>query len=207
MADKFTFSSAGEAQEVEFALARHNWTHPLLKKATSGDYFGLFREVLEGNAEICRIERFTVGEVPTVTANFIDCDATPTIPSDLYIEEKDQLTGRVLGQLAFDPANVTLYLSQEQQGRSVIKGHKFWKELANKAVLPANVLDYLLENPNLIPDSWKGKVVFFFGTVYRNSIGSLFVRCLFWVGERWYSRYRWLGYDWYDFDPAALRAS
>lgn len=54
MADKFTFSSAGEIQEVEFALARGGFTHSLLKRATGGDFFGLIREVLEGRAEICR---------------------------------------------------------------------------------------------------------------------------------------------------------
>lgn len=59
MADKFTFSSAGEIQEAEFALARTNWTHALVKKATGGDFFGLVRELVEGRAEICRIERLT----------------------------------------------------------------------------------------------------------------------------------------------------
>lgn len=59
MADKFTFGSAGEIQEVEFAFARNGWTHPLVKKATQGALFGLFREVVEGRAEICRIQRLT----------------------------------------------------------------------------------------------------------------------------------------------------
>lgn len=104
MADKFTFSSAGEAQEVEFALARHGWTHPLLKKATSGDYFGLFREVLEGRAEICRIERLTA-EAAVVT-HIIDCDADPFVPSGWSV--RSHTKG---GQFAFDPAKAKLYLS------------------------------------------------------------------------------------------------
>jgi len=60
MSDLFTeFNNSGEIQETEFAFARNKWTHALLKKANSGDFMGLVREVLEGRAEIVRIERLT----------------------------------------------------------------------------------------------------------------------------------------------------
>lgn len=201
MADKFTFGSAGEIQEVEFALARNGWTHPLLTKATGGDFLGLVREVLEGRAEICRIERLT-DSVATVPQYLIDCDAAPSVPSGFTVHSHTKG-----GQFAFDAKQVDLYLSELQKRGKVIEGHKLLKELANKPMLNACVLDYLLKNPDLIPESWKGKATFFFGTIYRNSYGSLFVRFLDWGGEQWSSYYYWLDFDWLDNPPVALRAS
>lgn len=142
-----------------------------------------------------------------VTQHIIDCDATPMIPSGLHIEEKDQLAGRVRGQLAFDPNAVTLYLSENQKSGGVINGHKLAKELASQVVYTANVLDYLLVHQELIPESWKGKAVFFFGTVYRGSGGDLYVRYLCWVGGQWVSICLWLDRGWNSSSPVALCAS
>ena len=210
MSDKFTFSSAGEVQEVEFALARSGFTHPLLKRATSGDFFGLIREVLEGRAEICRIERLAVEGTAgvVVTQHVIDCGARPFEPSGLTVAPfRDQLPNRVCGQFVFDPARIKLHLSPNQQGGKYMKGDKLKVELANEPALPANVLDFYLANPHLIPEEWKGKVVFFWGTVYRGSGGGLYVRCLCFHGGRWCSSYGRLDGGWGGSDPAALRAS
>jgi hypothetical protein len=68
MSDKFTFSSAGEIQEVEFALARAGATHPEVKELTKGKMLGLVMEVIRGKAEICRIERLaSVEPIPEPT--------------------------------------------------------------------------------------------------------------------------------------------
>src|SRR5271156_1054728 len=66
MSDKFTFSSAGEIQEVEFALARAGYTHPEVKELTKGAMLGLVREVITGKAEICRIERLASTEATSI---------------------------------------------------------------------------------------------------------------------------------------------
>ncbi len=58
--------------------------------------------------------------------------------------------------------------------------------------LNVNVLDYLLANPSLIPEEWKGKNVFFRGTIDRNSDGLLYGRCLHWFGSEWSSSLDWL---------------
>lgn len=205
MGDKFTFGSAGEIQDLEFALARNGWTHALLKKATGGDFFGLVREVVEDRAEICRIERLTMD---LTTQHIIDCDARPLEPSGLTVApESEQLANRVRGQFVFDPANVKLHLSSNQQGGKFIRGNDLRKELASEPVLPANVLDFLLANPHLIPEEWKGKYVFFWGTIYRDSGGPLCVRYLYFRGGGWDSYYGWLGIGWCGSYPAALRAS
>lgn len=73
--------------------------------------------------------------------------------------------------------------------------------------LNANVLDYLLENPILIPEEWKGKWVFFWGTIYRSSSGCLYVRCLYWGGSRWFWDCIWLDHSFDGDNPAAVLAS
>jgi len=90
---------------------------------------------------------------------------------------------------------------------SEASGNKLRKELAKKRVVNANVLDYLLANPHLIPEEWKGKAVFFWGTIYRDRGDYLCVHCLLWGGVGWRWRSRWLGRDWHGDDPAAVPAS
>jgi hypothetical protein len=62
-------------------------------------------------------------------------------------------------------------------------------------------------NSHLIPEEWKGKYVFFWGTIYRGSGDNLYVRCLCWGGGRWDWGYDWLGGGWDDGNPAAVPAS
>lgn len=131
----------------------------------------------------------------------VDLDADPFVPDGWKVVK--HVKG---GQLEFDPAKVALYLDEEQNG-GVIIGHELRGKLKGKPVFNANLLDYLLAHPNLIPEEWKGKAVFFWGTIYRDSVGSLCVRCLVWDDGRWYWVYRWLDGRFDDFDPAAVPAS
>ena len=134
--------------------------------------------------------------------NIIDCDANPFTPDGWKVVDHKKA-----GQLIWDPTRISLYLSEGQKNGKVIKGKKLCKELKNMPVLNANVLDYLLANPHLIPEEWKDKYVYFWGTIYRDSDGDLRVRCLDWYVHRWYWLCHWLGNDWRDVRPAALLAS
>ncbi len=136
------------------------------------------------------------------TKYIIDTDKQPFIPEGLRIEK--HIKG---GKFEWNPAHVELYLSENQKNGNYITGNQLLKELKGKPVLNANVLDYLLAHPELIPEDWKGKYVFFWGTLYRSSGGNLFVRCLRWGGSRWNWNDDWLGLDWLDNRPAAVRAS
>lgn len=144
----------------------------------------------------------------SVSGTIIDCDADPVVPNGWKVEEhkKD-------GKLSFDPSQVEFYLDDGQKGGKAIEGSKLRQRLADKPVLNANILDYLLANPDLIPDEWKTneagntRYIFFWGTVYRDSFGNLCVRCLYWSDGRWGWSDGWLGYDWDGNDPALVRAS
>jgi hypothetical protein len=115
--------------------------------------------------------------------------------------------------LASRDKRLQLYLDLGQKNGKYIEGNKLRKQLAGKPVLNANVLDYLLKNPQLIPDDWKKDgsgntcYIFFWGTIYRVSGGYLFVRYLYWDVGRWQWFARWLVFDWGSGSPAALRAS
>ena len=146
---------------------------------------------------------FLAGNVEVVVKDhIIDCDADPFTPNGWKVEEH-----RKGGQLKWDPKKVTLHLSPNQLDNKVVVGDNLRAELANMPVMNANVADYLLAHPELIPDEWKGKVVFFWGTIYRHSDGSLCVRFLDWSVGRWRWSGRWLVRDWRVDGPAAVLAS
>jgi hypothetical protein len=144
-----------------------------------------------------------------IIEDVIDCDVLPYIEHDWIVEEHQQG-----GQFAFDPLKLEYYLSNEQQNSGLdafIEGNKLREELSGKPVLNANVLDYLLSNPHLIPKEWRGNYNYFWGTLYRIRGGRLFVRFLFWQyndgKSRWSCSYRWLDSDFRALDRAVLRAS
>jgi len=123
----------------------------------------------------------------------IDCAAPPFVPRGWSVAEHQPRDK----QYQFDPARIFLYQSRTQAKESV-KGNELKKELEDKSTLNANVLDYLFAHPRLIPEEWKGKLVFFFGTIYRDSNGLLCVRCLNWDDSEWRWHCSWLGHGFYS---------
>ena len=109
----------------------------------------------------------------------------------------------------FDASKTEFYLSKKQKG-GTIEGNNLRKELVGNKVMNANVLDYLFANPKAIPDDWKQdekgntRYIFFWGTIYRDSRGSLCVRYLYWFDGQWRWGLIWLGFDWESDRPALL---
>ena len=138
--------------------------------------------------------------VNTTETHIIDLDADPRILYDGWKVEEH----RKGGQLAWDPAKISLYLSEKQQNGSSINGDDLRKVLADKPVFNANLLDYLHGHQHLIPEEWKDKGILFWGTIYRNADGNLFVRHLFFDCGHWQRGYDWLGRDWRAGYPVAV---
>ncbi len=138
----------------------------------------------------------------------IDLDSDPFISNGLKLKSHQKQ-----GQFKWDPKKIKLYLSDSQRDEKSISGQKLRKELEKQKVLNANLLDYLIKNPQLIPEDWKvgenGKTryIFFWGTIYRDSSDSLYVRYLYWGGGCWRCHYYWLDDDWSASDPSAVLAS
>ncbi len=142
-----------------------------------------------------------------LSGRFIDCDAQPFVPDGWSVEEH-----RKGGLLEFDPAKIELYLDRRQKSGKIV-GHYFRQKLVDKPVLNACVLDHLLANTALIPGDWKRdeqgrtRYIYFWGTVYRDSIAYQRVRYLCWSGGRWQWRSGELDRGWHDRGPAAILAS
>lgn len=133
----------------------------------------------------------------------INCNVSPSIPSGLKVHAH-----RKHGKLTWDKAKFSdikyLFLSEGQKGEKHLAGRLLHKELTGKPVMNACVLDWLLDHPDQIPDSWKGKAIFFWGTEYSDSDGRLCVRYLYWRGTEWISDYGWLKDGWGGRYPALL---
>ena len=181
-----TLYSIGAMNQLGDALENAGFSTGDLTKLKQFSNLKGFKDVLNGKAEIAYPE------------HLIDCDLNPFIPNGWSVE------GHKKGGLfKFDPAKISLYLSKNQRKGS-ISGHDLRKELVDKPVMDANVLDYLLAHPELIPEEWKGKYIFFWGTIYRHSVGNLCVRGLGWDGSKWSWDFSWLGLAFNSGDPAAL---
>jgi len=189
----------GQANELKLAFRRADFSNDDIKRLCEGTVLAGVRNVLRGHAAI------------NVVEHVIDCDADPFNPwtKDGWTVEEHQKGG----QWKFDAKEIELFLSGNQKGDKYVEGNKLRKELAKKPVFNANVLDYLLANPHLIPEEWKQdeqgntRYIFFWGTVYRDRLGRLYVRCLSWDDGRWDWGSRWLGRRWDGHNPAAVRAS
>lgn len=178
--------SIGAANQLCDALENAGFSSDDVTKLRQFGNLSAIKSLLYGKAEISYSE------------HLIDCDVAPFIPDGWTVEEH-----KLGGQYKFSQDNISLYLSAKQNKGS-IEGNKLRKELADKPVLNANVLDYLLAHPEVIPEEWKGKYLFFWGTIYRNSRGDLCVRYLYWYGSQWYWLYRWLDDDFDSDNPAVL---
>lgn len=132
--------------------------------------------------------------------HIINTNKKPFIPYKGWKVEEHINNGKV------DVSKIQLFLSDEQKN-GYIEGHKLREILKSKNPLNANVLDYLYEHQDLIPEAWTGKYIYFWGTIYRDSDGDLCVRYLYWHVGVWGRDYGWLDHDWYGHNPAALLAS
>jgi hypothetical protein len=152
----------------------------------------------------------------------IDGDLNPNVPSGLYLTGegtehrkmgKVTLEKREDGKLYANGKEVVLDLSPNQQNGKTIQGHKLRKELKNKQILNACIMDALRANTQLIPEDWKQdeqgrtRYIFFWGTIFRHAGGDLYVGCLCWGGGQWDWLCDWLGSDWGGQNPAASLAN
>ncbi len=185
-----TLYSIGLMNQLGDALESAGFSPDDVTKLRTSGKLGEMKNVVYGMMEIKPVE------------NIIDCSADPFCPDGWTVEEH-----RKAGQLEWNPAKVKLFLDLGQQNGRCLKGHDLREAIKNQPVLNACVLDWLLAHPKFIPENWKGKYVFFWGTIYRGSDGHPYVRYLDWRGDRWDWDCRWLGGGWLGDGPAVLSAS
>lgn len=185
-----TLYTIGQSNKLMDALENAGFTPGDVTKLQQFKDLAKLKAVLSGLAQI------------VTTKHVINCDIVPLVPNGWKVVQ--HVKG---GQLEWNPADVELYLDESQKEGKSIKGNKLRQRLAKligKRVMNANILDFLLDHPELIPEEWKGKAIFFWGTVYRSSDGNLCVRYLYWDGGRWHWIYCGIGNDFDGADSAAL---
>jgi len=140
-----------------------------------------------------------------VSGPIIDCSAPPYIPDGWVIRPEDQIASAFRGRLIWTPDCVRLHLANGQRNGGQIRGFDLKGILEGQPVLPANVLDWQLEDPNSrIPPYFQKDTVFYWGTVYCDRGGDLCVRCLDLSGVGWDWGWYGLGADWSVVNPAAV---
>ena len=143
-----------------------------------------------------------------VSKHLIDCDAKPFLSEDFGVSDGVKIEEHQRGgQFKWDASKVTLWLSEEQQKGKWPEGNKLRKDLVGKPVMNEKVLSHLLAYSFLIPEEWKGKYIFFWGTIFRDRNDNLYVRYLYWRKGMWNSGERYLDFDWYSRYPAAMLQS
>jgi hypothetical protein len=190
-----------------------------MKKVTPGQILGL-ATVLANNVDWAKLDGDAIQDlimdpmgtgkkgtewlvnnanVQLIVANYtVDLDADPFLPNGWKVESHKKG-----GKIPFNPNMVDPYLSDEQEN-GYIQGNDLCEKLEAKNPYNANMLDFYLAHPELIPESWKGKCVFFWGTIYRRTADRLCVRYLGWCSDGWGWDDRWLDCDWNSSGPAAL---
>jgi hypothetical protein len=134
--------------------------------------------------------------------NAINLNSHPFVPSEF----SGILSHRSMdGVWVFNPQEVVLWTSKNQCRTGGIRGTRLRGELRGKRVLNANVLDFLLAHQELIPKEWRGKSIYFWGTIYVDSRGNSVVRCMYYHSSGqwdWYTNN--LREHWSNNDPAAV---
>lgn len=155
--------SCRQAAQLDMAAERAGATAADIDKLSQGDMMAQILPFIRGMATIQMI-------------NYnINLAEAPFCPEGWAVEEHQKGDAH----FEWDATKMALYLDQGQKS-GVVRGTELREKLTGLPVFNANLLDYLLKCPALIPDSWKGKTVFFWGTIYREPDGSLSVRSLNW---------------------------
>ncbi len=140
-----------QAAELKMAFRRGGWSNKDIKALCEGDLARRLLGVIRKESKIVDND------------HYVDLSTNPFVPEGYSV--KEHVTGKSKWLLN---GNMQLFLSpsQRSEGARGVKGDIIKRELEGKNLLNVNVLDYLLKNPWLIPESWKGKCVVFWGTTY-----------------------------------------
>lgn len=134
--------------------------------------------------------------------DLIDFNANPFTPDGLSVVEHTRRNYL----WKWNPQKIKLHLSEGQGDESCIFGYNLKTELEVENLLNANVLDWLLAHPELIPEEYQKYSILFWGTIYKDFSGRPCVRFLAWNTEtkKWFSSWELISSNFYNTSPAAV---
>lgn len=194
-------------KELSDGFEEDGFTPEEVKSILSRGRLREFRGVIRGTHEIRPIDHIIDLAVPCKLP-FKGAERVSSAKSGIVKLERRG------DDLYIDSKKIELFLSKKQKGGSYIVGHDLRKELeARGGNLSGSVLDHLEAHPELWPEPWKKDdqgntiYVFFWDDIFRNSGGSLYVRCGYWDEGGVVSHCSWLDDGWYRRSPSASVAS
>ena len=115
----------------------------------------------------------------TANIHIVNCDAPPCLMSGVMIYHHKKM-----GMLNIIPEMIKLYSYyggdiHDSRVEEILLGEAK-SSLLEDFGLNANVVDYLYNNQQIIPESWKGKKIYFFNTVFKPREGSCYINYLEW---------------------------
>jgi hypothetical protein len=177
------------------------WSNEGIKKLSKGTILSQVLDVLYGRSVIMPVEKKSSDTESDLMA--VDYSIAPSLVN-LKIKAHPKRKDIVEYDLSKTERVLTL-----RPGESRISGYENLKRLkaTGKTPLDVRVLEELLKHPELIPEEWKNGVTYFWGTIFCDSDGNLYVACLRRNGDRWDWSCDWLDGDWNGCEPAACLAS
>jgi len=161
----FTFS-VGQMNQAALAFKEAGYTPGDVTRLRSNQK--LLKDILQflnGFAEISIVE------------HIIDCTVPPFTPEGWEIEK--HIKGIIIQWNEYTGGKIIDHLEKIADHNIFIDPDELSGEMPLTAMpLTANILDYLVDHPRLVPREWRGKDVLFFGTLYRDRAGNLVVRYL-----------------------------
>lgn len=137
----------------------------------------LYRRMTEGTLPA---ERVLTGlqaliEGGSSCKKIIDLDEDPLIPSTWHLVDHE-----CGGLFEFGLAKIRLASPGELGLQGRVKVDQLHEAVKGKGAFNANLLDWFLRKPNLrfIPEEWKEKSIYFFGTIYRSPSRTKLVRIM-----------------------------
>ena len=145
----------------------------------------------------------------------VDLAAEPRLPFPTALIASHESGGIVsiesrTDSLYVDAKKVVLFRSERQS--EGVKGRELYDELTGKPVLNANVLHFLIQNPEFIPNTveWKKQgegdeiMIYFWGTIFGHPNGDHCVAHMEWNGASWKWSCSSIQNWWLANQPAAL---
>ncbi len=110
-----------------------------------------------------------------INAQKINCGSTPSLPDKSWSIAMNPTVDDIV-----DFSKVNYKLIKLPEGSKITDFEK-----NAKMGLNASTLEFFLKNPQLIPEDWKGKIVIFTGTLFKDGGGSPLYKTLFYQDEKW----------------------
>ncbi|MEI7512405.1 MAG: hypothetical protein WCK01_03025 [Candidatus Uhrbacteria bacterium] len=168
----------GAAHEFEITGRKTGWT--------TEDFTRLTQNVEVNESVLTLIRGQTT---PQGSQYVIDCDSPPFVPSKFASRmAKDEVGNRLIGKVEWSRDMARLHQHPRLKNPTMfymVRVVDLMKDLKDRTVLPANVLDFLMDHQELIPVDWQDMYVLFLGTVYRQNGTSPFVRGLHYEDDKW----------------------